>query len=486
MIKKIKKFLLINSNTKQTIIKNTFWLGFGEITSRLLKIVIIFYAIRLLGASNWGAFSYAISLGTLFMIFSDIGISSILTREISKNTQQKKEYIATSTIIKVVLNILSFIAIIIIAPFFATENISKEIIVQVGIILVFDSLREFIFSLNRGMEKMESEAIVKIVTSLLLIIFTYIFLIKYENVYALSLGYALGSFAGFVYSLIHFRKYFKNIFRNFSKKLIKPLMVTAWPFAFFAILGTIMANTDSVMIGMIKNTEEVGYYATSLRIIFFLYIIPTLISTSLMPALSKKTEDKDEVKNIVNSSIKIINLIIIPIIFFSFFIGNDLITNIFGGQYVRSGEIFKISSISLLFIFPAIILNSVVFIFNKHGSIVKITLVGTILNILINIILIPKYGGVGAAVATLISQFVVLILIKNKLDKIIKINIFYKINKIIIATITSTAFLVIFKQSNLNIYIISSISIIIYLTTLLVLKEDIIYKIKNILHKHEE
>ena len=93
MFAKIKLFLLSNQNINQTLAKNTFWLGFGEITSRLLKTIIIFYAIRILGASGWGTFSYAISLCGLFMIFSDFGISSILTRELAKPETNKENYI---------------------------------------------------------------------------------------------------------------------------------------------------------------------------------------------------------------------------------------------------------------------------------------------------------------------------------------------------------------------------------------------------------
>ena len=107
MFPKIKTLLFSNKSTSQILAKNTFWLGFGEISARLLKLLIIFYAIRILGVSDWGAFSYTISLCGLFMIFSDIGLSSILTRELAKDESQKNKYIATSFLIKIILNLLN-------------------------------------------------------------------------------------------------------------------------------------------------------------------------------------------------------------------------------------------------------------------------------------------------------------------------------------------------------------------------------------------
>ena len=93
-MEKVKAFLFKNNNTNQTILKNSFWLGFGELTSRLIKVFIIFYAIRILGVSDWGAFSYAISLCALYMVFSDLGLTSILTRELSKDDNMKEKHIS--------------------------------------------------------------------------------------------------------------------------------------------------------------------------------------------------------------------------------------------------------------------------------------------------------------------------------------------------------------------------------------------------------
>src|SRR5574343_1664483 len=92
----IKNKLFTNQHTNQILVKNTFWIGFGEIVSRLLKTIIILYVIRILGVNDWGIFSYTISLCGLFMIFSDMGLSSILTRELAKNVDIQDKYIATS------------------------------------------------------------------------------------------------------------------------------------------------------------------------------------------------------------------------------------------------------------------------------------------------------------------------------------------------------------------------------------------------------
>ena len=77
---RIKEFLFENQNTRQTIAKNTFWLSFGEITGRLLRLGIVIYAARILGAAGWGVFSYLTSLAAVFTIFTDVGLGAVLIR----------------------------------------------------------------------------------------------------------------------------------------------------------------------------------------------------------------------------------------------------------------------------------------------------------------------------------------------------------------------------------------------------------------------
>lgn len=480
MFAKIKLFLLSNQSINQTLAKNTFWLGFGEITSRLLKTIIIFYAIRILGASGWGTFSYAISLCGLFMIFSDFGISSILTRELAKPETNKEEYISTSFLIKILLNILIFIIIIFTAPVFSKDIIATHIIPIVALIMIFDGMREFIFAINRSLEKMEAEAVLKIVTNVLLIIITYIFLIQSATVTSLALGYMAGSLAGLIVTLFIFRKHLKNIFQGFSTDLIKPLITTAWPFAFFAILGSIMANTDTVMLGLMKDTTEVGFYATSQRIIAFLFILPGLIASSLLPTLTKQIHDKEKIKNVVNSSIKIIYMIAIPLTLGGLIISDSLIIKLFGAEYAPATVMFRISLISILVVFPALIFNNIIFIFNKHKLVVKISLIGALLNVLINIFLIPIYGGIGASIATLISQVVIIILIKKQLNEIIEIEMFTKLHKIIIASLVMSVILVLLKLGKMNFYATILISMAVYFTMLFVMKEETLKKFKTL------
>jgi len=82
-------FLLHNLGEKQTIAKNTFWLGVAEGITRFLKLFLIIYVARILGATEYGKFTFALAFVSLFAIFSDFGISTITTREIARDKDSR-------------------------------------------------------------------------------------------------------------------------------------------------------------------------------------------------------------------------------------------------------------------------------------------------------------------------------------------------------------------------------------------------------------
>src|SRR3989344_6149792 len=90
----------MDESTTRKIAKNTFWLFGGQIIGRLLRAVIIIYAARILGASSWGAFSYALSLAAFLIIFSDFGLNALLTRESVKSPELRQKYLSTALVIK--------------------------------------------------------------------------------------------------------------------------------------------------------------------------------------------------------------------------------------------------------------------------------------------------------------------------------------------------------------------------------------------------
>src|SRR3989338_5634912 len=230
-----RAFLFTNQGMKQTLTKNTFWLSFGEIAGRVLRLFIVVYAARVLGAAGWGAFSYLTSLAAILTVFSDVGLSSVVIREVTKNPELKDKYFSTAFLFKFILTVLSFLIIVFLAPHITNIQVSQTLVYLVGFLFIFDSLRRFGASLFRAVERMELEAFVNIITQAVIVVAGFIALLMITSPESLAAAYAIGAGAGLLVTMYILRQDIKNLFSSFDKKLLKPIMSAAWPLSLAAI-----------------------------------------------------------------------------------------------------------------------------------------------------------------------------------------------------------------------------------------------------------
>src|SRR3989344_4812897 len=261
-MEKIKNFFLKNQTMKQALIKNVFWLFVSEGGAILLKLALIIYSARVLGASGWGVFSYAISVGALLMIFSDLGINNLLVREMSQKKAVFQNLISTMLLLKVLILTVSALLVVFISPVISTIPEAATLFPIIAVIFFFDVMREIGLAVNRASEKMERDMVVKTVTNALILGFG-ILLLKIEVApKSVALAYAIGSAVGFVVVAFIVRKYIKEFLGAVDIKLVRSIIKTAWPFVFIIFIGAIMGNTDIYMLGIWKDTTEIGLYAS--------------------------------------------------------------------------------------------------------------------------------------------------------------------------------------------------------------------------------
>jgi O-antigen/teichoic acid export membrane protein len=407
MLKKIKALLFENKTTRQTVAKNAFWLYVSNIGGRLIRATIIIYSARVLGASNWGIFSYAVSLIAFITIFTDFGINSLLVREASKSNidSERHKIISTSFIFKLALVLVGILAVFAITPRIATMDI-KPILTLVVFILIFDTVRDFGFSLIRASEKMEQETALYLLTNLAIVAFGLISLKMYGTVKAFTFSYAAGTAVGMIATLWVLRKDLRGLFSGFSPTRLKAILTSAWPFAISGLLSVLMLNTDIIIIGWLKGAESVGLYSAGQRIVQVLYLLPSIAYISLLPTFARlANKDNQKLRRILESAITLVFLFAIPASVGGFLLGKSIIPFIFGAGYSGASLAFRILILTLLVDFPVMILSSFIFSFDKQKNITIYSAIGGFSNVIFDLIFIPMFGIAGSSLATLLAQF---------------------------------------------------------------------------------
>ena len=472
MIQRVKSFLFHNTTVRQTIMKNTFWLFIGQIFSRLIKLVIIVYAARVMGVSEWGTFSYVTSLAALFTVFMDFGINAVITRESSRDLSVQEKYFATALVIKVLMYAAIVAFVFGVAPLFIKQAEVLALIPLVVIMLGIDGLRDFGATLSRAWERMQVESMVQMVTNVSIVIFGFIALSFSKTAVALIWGYVAGTFIGFLAAFYPFRAYVRNAHKSFDKTLVKKIFMASWPFGMLAVMGIIMLNTDTVMVGWFGTIQDVGYYGAAQRVIQMVYLIPGLISIAFFPSMARLGSDGNRMRVILEKGLSLLTMLAVPLTVGGVVLAWEAVNILYGAQYLYGVVAFRILSLTFLPVFLSAMFGNAVFALNKEKKLFTYVLLGVGGNFAFNLLLIPLLGIDGAALSTVINQIIITVYLMRVMRTELHFRVWHQIGKITAASAGMAVVLVVLREMNVNVYVIVGAGLVVYFGLLLLFKEE--------------
>ncbi len=417
--------------------KNTFWLASGTVASRTIRAFMIIYAARILGTEGYGIFSYALSLAAFFTIFSDIGLSGLLTRELVQKPEDARRYLATTLRIKFAFIIFGIAFTLFVAPWFIKVDMVRPLLPIVALLLAFDSMRVFIFAITRSQNRMEVESGLSVLTDIFITIFGFVALFLLPNAQWLATAYTAGSGAGLLTAFFVIRRSIGSFFKGFDRSLVKPILSSAWPFAVMGLLGGFMINIDTIIIGWFRSASELGLYGAVQRPIQLLYMLPGFVNTSLFPFLSKFAHEKrnDRTKIVLEHAVRGVTAVALPLTIGGIIVGTPFIRLLFGAEYLAGTFTFQLLLLTLVPIFAGNMIGNAVFAYDQQRIFLISVGLGASSNVILDLLLIPPYGIAGSAVATIIAQVLTNGYVYWKFKKTVSVSVISSLGKIVLASL---------------------------------------------------
>ena len=401
----VKKFQ--SHKSLKSIVTNIGWLFIDRILRMGVGLIVGVWVARYLGVEQFGIFNYSIAFVGLFSTISSLGIPYIVVRTITHEPENINQILGTAFWIQILGGIatlsLSVISFFVLRYNDALGINMVAILASVGIFQAFDTIDLWFQSQVKSkytvLAKNAAFAIITLVKILLI------------NLHAPLLAFAgttlietiLGAL-GLIYCYQRQGGSIKSWRWNFQ--LAKKLVSESYPLILSGLTIAIYMKIDQVMLGEIVGSEAVGIYSSATRVSEIWYFIPTAISYSVAPSIYAAKQDGDEslyyrrIKQLLSLLSWISILIAIPMSFFS----EKVIVMLFGNQYSMAGPILAVHIWAGFFVFTGVA-SSPWFISEKLNSFrMIVTIMGAVSNILLNLYLIPIYSGLGAAMATVISQ----------------------------------------------------------------------------------
>jgi O-antigen/teichoic acid export membrane protein len=391
----------------QRYFKNSSWLFGGQLLRMVLGLFVSVAVARYLGPGDFGLYSYVSSIVALVGVVCTLGLQNVAKRDMVEFPEDRDEILGTCFSLSALAGLIGYAAMMLCVACMNVDSLALGMFALLGgslLLSPFKFIEVWFQSQVKG-----NLSVVSTSTALLLF--------AVAKVAAIILGASLIWFA-FIFlcesicviviqSILYRRNYASLAAWIGSWGRAKSLLSQAWPLIVSGIAVTVYMRIDQVMLGSMVGELAVGEYAAATRISTVWYFIPTLLAASLFPAIvnAKKQGEVFYMKRLqryFDLNAALAYTIVLP---FSF-LAPWLIELLFGGQYAGSASILSIHIWTSLFVFTGVARGQYLITegFFKFSLVATVT--GAIVNIALNYYLIPLYSGVGAAVATLVSQFI--------------------------------------------------------------------------------
>lgn len=400
----------LNKIKESKVAKNTIWIISERVLQMIISLVVGVISARYLGPSNYGTLNYGASLINIFSAITKLGLDSIIIKEYIDKKEKNGEILGTAMVMRLISSLFSVIMILILVLIMKPNNNTILVVTLLQSTALFFQIYELIDFWFQARLQSKYVAIAKSTAYIIVAIYKITLLILKKPVEWFAFSTALDYIIIFIIMILMYKKS-KGQSIRFSKTIAKKLIKNSYHFILSGLMVTIYTQMDKLMIGNMLDEEQVGLYSIATAICVMWGFIPEALINSIRPTIYEAKKTDEELYLI---KLKQLYAIIFWIgIFFALGITifSKLIINIlYGKEYLaaRKALIIAVWYTGLSYLGSA--RGTWIVCENKNKYVKKYIIYGAIVNLILNSILIPTIGICGAAIATLVTQIVVVLM----------------------------------------------------------------------------
>lgn len=471
-----------------TIFKNMSWILISQIIASICGFIWTILIARYLGVQEYGILGFATSLTAILSITSDWGISTHIVRHIATNYESSPKYLGNALPLKSIFAIGTLFLTCILLLIIKSDEITLTVTLLFTLEIIIKSFINLLNGAFQAFEEGKYQGIGNTLLNSLLLIFILIAIFTDLGIIGIAISYLIANFITLTFEYYYLNKKITNPKFELDTTFCKKITLYSIPFAISSLLYSIYFSIDVVMLTHISGNYATGVYNAAYKLITVLTVFYTAYTAVIFPVMSKFFKENEKILTIIyEKSIKYLMLIMIPLSIATQIYATEIVQLIYGQEYYASAQILSILIWTVCLLFIASPGNILLDSSHKEVTVTKIYAIVAVFNIILNFILIPKFSFIGAAIATVLSDILIVIIQKYIIHKI-----GHKPNKklytdLIKITIGSIVLGIALYFLNLNMWIALPIGIMIYLTVVYLLKvfdNDDKYVIKEILGKN--
>ena len=386
----------------------------GEVVAKGASVAFFVVMARKLGASSFGDFMFALSLTSIVVLASGFGTEDLLAREVARDRSRVHDYLSNVVAVK---GPTSFALVLASAGVLALLDYPQQVVVVVVLVgcgVAFENLGKAWASVFQAFERMEFVAVALILQRTLTAVAGSALLLAGAGLVVAAAVFLLGAVAGCLAGLFTLRRFVVRPERRVDRRRFWPLIKAGIPIGLITVLFQLLLKVDQTLLGFLaegKDNRQVGFYAAAMRLVEATMFIPWSFSAAMLPWLAKQEDGRGgQVARGWELGLKVMAVILVPIGLGFALLAEPLIDLLYGRGFDASVVPLRFLGITTVLIGFNNLAATLMVARDRPGDFNRLLALVAVLNISVNIALIPSYGATGAAFAAVLSSAVLAVL----------------------------------------------------------------------------
>jgi len=392
--------------TARSVAKNTSFLLLGRVIAMGLGVFYFAALARYIHDTGLGKIATAMSIVSLLTLLMNFGLSQVIIRDVANDKARARSYVSNALFLRGVLSAVSIIALVIVTKITGYPADTILIIYIYAAAYIFDEITDVTFSIFSAFEKMEHITALQVFRDIINIVLSLWAIYLHASLITIVSISALASLVKLFGAWIVLRwKFIKPVF-HLDLRLCRELIIAALPFAAMIALQAIHRKIDTIILSLNRPPSEVGWFSAGNTIIDYLLLLPSVFLQAIFPVFSRLyNSSKTSLQLAYSTSFKYLLLLGIPLCIGTLVSADKVITLVFGSGFEKAAVSLKISSFLLFWMFGFAnggLLNAT----GGQKLLAVYAAFAAFTNLLLALFLVPRYGYLGASVASVVPGMI--------------------------------------------------------------------------------
>lgn len=392
----------------KTNLKNFFSLGIAEAAGNLLLFLAVLYLGRTLGAEGLGKVSFARAVILYFLLAVNAGLDLFAIRSASRDHDRIRFYIGHVVSLRLLMASVLILLLLLMVSILPKDVTTKRLLLIFGgTILIMAFSMEWSF---QAIERMEISALGRFLGELTYFTVLIILVHGTGQILRVPMARIAGRAVQIVFLACLAHRFFGRVRLRWDIGRWRSWLRKAIPMGAGIIMIQIYYNLDVVILGFLRSDSEVGYYTAAYRILLVIALVGGVFQQSIYPSLSKLFHDSSsKMQLLLRDSVKAALVFVVPVILFGFFMAPWIVERLYGSGWDASATVFRILIFNTILIWTnGLVAHGLLASGKEKRYFIGVT-IGAALNLCLNLVLIPRFGMIGAAAATIVSELAVFV-----------------------------------------------------------------------------